>query len=278
MNCQHSAFYKFVSIADPHQVVKQLKIAANALLGSVLVAGEGINGTLAGKPKDLDAFEQALTQDPNFDGLFTGIRFQRTDCQSAPFGRLKIRVRPEIVDIGTAKFEPKGAGIDVRPEDWDALIAKDDVVLLDNRNHFEFALGHFSGAQDPGVFNYRDFAAFVEQNLPEWQRSGKRIAMYCTGGIRCEKTSQWLAAQGVEALQLEGGILNYLRQKQVNNPATISQSWQGDCFVFDNRMALDSNLQEKAIDPSQVYIHERDEWRLNRARRLVEAVAGRSQK
>jgi len=280
MQCQHSAFYRFITIADPHAVVRQLKIAANGLLGSVLVAGEGINGTLAGAAHQLDGFERALTQDAAFEGLFTGIRFQRTDCQTAPFARLKIRVRPEIVDIGTPAFEAKGQGIDVSPADWDALIAEDDVVLLDNRNHFEFALGHFNGAQDPAVFNYRDFAAFVEQNLASWQLSGKRIAMYCTGGIRCEKTSQWLAAKGIESLQLQGGILNYLRQKQAaelssaqaNSPASVSKSWQGDCFVFDNRMALDSNLQEKTLDPEQVYTHENDEWRLNRARRLVSAV------
>jgi UPF0176 protein len=273
LNIQHIAFYRFVPIADPLRVVEQLKLVAQKLLGSVLVAKEGINGTLAGDPEDLDAFELALTQGNGFAGLFSGMRFKRTSCARAPFAKLKIRVRPEIVDIGVPKFEPIGDGIDVSPDAWDALIAADDVVLLDNRNHFEYTLGHFTSAIDPGVFNYRDFAGYIEQNLPDWQKSGKRIAMYCTGGIRCEKTSQWLASQGVQALQLQGGILNYLRYKQSGEKTGENQVWQGDCFVFDNRMALDSQLEEKAVDPAQVYTHARDAWRLNRARRLEGAVA-----
>ena len=276
MNIQHIAFYRFVAIADPHRVVEQLKRAAQALLGTVLVASEGINGTLAGAPGDLDAFELSLTQGVEFAGLFTGMRFQRTMCARDPFAKLKIRVRPEIVDVGVPSFDANGEGIDVSPAEWDALIEQEDVVLLDNRNHFEYTLGHFTGAIDPGVFNYRDFANYIEQNLPAWQKNGKRIAMYCTGGIRCEKTSQWLAAQGVQALQLQGGVLNYLRHKQSlkqSSPQTSnSQAWQGDCFVFDNRMTLNSQLQEKAVDPAQVYTHERDAWRLNRARRLEGAV------
>jgi UPF0176 protein len=265
---QHSAFYRFVSIPDPAEIAAQIQAIAQReqLLGSVLLATEGINGTLAGTADALDRAERDFRDTAPLAAFFSGLRFQRSDCQTAPFAKLKVRVRPNIVDIGVPSFATRGGGVAVAPKDWGALIAQDDVVLLDNRNHFEFALGHFQQAQDPGVFHYRDFARYVQENLAHWQRQNKRIAMYCTGGIRCEKTCDWLAEQGVTAYQLDGGILNYLRTQ----PQT--EAWQGQLFVFDNRTALDANLHESTATPDMVYQHPNDAWRLQRARELMRSV------
>ncbi len=269
MDIYHIAFYRFVHLADAQAVVNIVRELATNLLGSVLIAPEGINGTLAGNAAQLDEFERALAADPRLAMLFFDMRFQRTKCLTAPFQRLKVHLKAEIVQIGVDGVDPNvfgSSGIDVSPQDWDALIARDDVVLIDNRNHFEFELGRFAGALDPGVSRYQDFAQFMEQNLPLWQAQGKQIAMYCTGGIRCEKTSAWLATQKVSAFQLDGGILNYLRVKE-----GAASAWDGACFVFDNRMALDKNLHEQATTPEAIYRAPEDAWRLARAQRLVAA-------
>ena len=272
MDIYHIAFYRFVRIADAQAVVNIVRELAAALLGAVLIAPEGINGTLAGNALQLDEFERALTADSRLDSLFSGMRFQRTECLTAPFQRLKVHLKAEIVQIGVDGVDanvgtPECAGINVSPQDWDALIAREDVVLIDNRNHFEFALGRFAGALDPGVSRYQDFAQFMELNLPLWQAQGKQIAMYCTGGIRCDKTSAWLATQKLSAFQLDGGILNYLRVKE-----GAASAWDGACFVFDNRMALDKNLHEQATTPEAIYRAPEDAWRLARAQRLVAAT------
>jgi UPF0176 protein len=264
----HISFYRFVALSEPHAIAVALREIASELLGVVLLASEGINGTLAGSADALDRFESALASDARFGGAFVALRFQRTACVRPPFAKLKVHVRKEIVHIGVNDVDAlQAGGVDVAPEAWDALIARDDVVLIDNRNHFEYALGHVRGALDPKVSLYSDFARFMQENLPHWQAAGKQIAMYCTGGIRCEKTSAWLAGQGVRAYQLEGGILNYLRCKQ-GQPS----QWQGECFVFDNRMALDANLQESALAAEAIYRDPEDAWRLARARRLAQAT------
>ena len=268
MDIYHIAFYRFVPLADAQHVVNIVRELASALLGAVLVAPEGINGTLAGGTAQLDEFESAMASDPRLAKLFSGMRFQRTKCLTAPFQRLKVHLKAEIVQIGVDDVDPNASlgGINVSPQDWDALIAREDIVLIDNRNHFEFELGHFAGAIDPGVSRYQDFARFMSENLPLWQAQGKSIAMYCTGGIRCEKTSAWLATQNISAFQLDGGILNYLRVK-----AGAASRWDGACFVFDNRMALDKNLCEQSFAPEAVYRAPEDAWRLARAKRLAAA-------
>ncbi len=269
MDIYHIAFYRFVSIPDAESIVVIVRELAAALQGAVLIAPEGINGTLAGTAAQLDCFEQALTSDQRLTALFSGMRFQRTKCKTRPFARLKVHLKAEIVQIGVDNVDPNAEstrGIDVSPQDWDALIARDDVVLIDNRNHFEHELGRFSGAIDPGVSRYQNFADFMTANLPAWQAQGKKIAMYCTGGIRCEKTSAWLATQKISAYQLDGGILNYLRVK-----AGAASAWEGACFVFDNRMALDRSLSEQAFAPEDIYSAPEDAWRLARAQRLAGA-------
>jgi UPF0176 protein len=281
MKILHIAFYRFVRLDDPQRTAIAMREIASGLTGSVLIAIEGVNGTLAGGASALDQFEQALCSDRRFGGAFEGLRFQRTECVTPPFQRLKVHVKAEVVQIGVADVDlfahSDAAGINVAPQDWDALIARADVVLIDNRNHFEFALGHFRGALDPNVSRFQDFAQFMTENLPGWAAAGKKIAMYCTGGIRCEKTSAWLAAQNVQAYQLDGGVLNYLGVKSRDNDTadktvrnTEPSAWTGDCFVFDNRMALDKNLTEQKILPEQVYAAPEDAWRLARARRLAD--------
>jgi UPF0176 protein len=152
----------------------------------------------------------------------------------------------------------------LKPQEWRELIARDDVVLLDNRNSFEYKLGRFKGAIDPGVQHFRDFPRYVQDNVSQWKEEGKKVAMYCTGGIRCEKTSAWMRDMGVEVFELQGGILTYLKEMP---DAEID--WQGECFVFDSRVALDAKLRETDTTPEDVYKDEPDaEWRLNRAKRL----------
>ena len=261
----HIAFYKFVELADPDAVAAWLRSVTVAVKGSVLVAREGINGVLAGTDEALQGVESALRQDPRFADL----SFKRSACTTEPFGRMKVHSRPEIVSVGLPTHDTSGpGGVDVSPEDWRRLITEDDVVLLDNRNSFEFRLGHFQGAIDPGVTHFRDFPRYVESHAAQWRAEGKRVAMYCTGGIRCEKTGAWMRQTlGLPVYQLEGGILNYFQTLP-----DAERDWQGECFVFDNRIALDTRLRETATTAEQVYADEPDgEWRLLRARRLDEA-------
>lgn len=261
----HIAFYKFAKLADADAVVTVCRELTQDLLGSILIADEGINGVLAGDAAALDRFEQALRTDPRLDGAFSNIVFKRSACKTAPFARMKVHRKSEIVFLGVDNVDAIGkTGIDVSPQEWRELIAQDDVVVIDNRNSFEFRLGKFKNAIDPGVDNFRDFPKYIEEHVPEWQASGKRVAMYCTGGIRCEKTSAWMLDMGVPVYQLEGGILNYFLEMP-----DAEKDWEGECFVFDNRIALDTKMQETDTTLEDVYGGEPDwEWRLQRAKRL----------
>ena len=260
----HIAFYKFVLLDDADGVVAHLRMLTTNLLGSILVASEGINGMLAGAPSQLDDFQQALQTDGYFAGKFAGIAFKRSACVTAPFGKMKVYKKPEIVPLGIADVDATKTGINVSPAEWRKLIAEDDVVLLDNRNSFEYRLGRFRNAIDPHVTNFRDFPKYVEAHAQSWQAQGKRVAMYCTGGIRCEKTSAWMKALNIPVFQLEGGILNYFQQMP-----DAEKDFEGECFVFDNRIALDTTLHETATTLDDVYGAEPDgEWRLKRAKEL----------
>ncbi|MNR82285.1 putative rhodanese-related sulfurtransferase [compost metagenome] len=261
----HIAFYKFARLADAEAVVTVCRELTRDLLGSILIADEGINGVLAGSAAALDSFEQALRSDPRLGGAFSNIVFKRSACKTAPFARMKVHRKSEIVFLGVDNVDAIGrTGIDVSPQEWRELIAQDDVVVIDNRNSFEFKLGKFKNAVDPGVDNFRDFPKYIEDHVPEWQASGKRVAMYCTGGIRCEKTSAWMLDMGVPVYQLEGGILNYFLEMP-----DAEKDWEGECFVFDNRIALDTKMQETDTTLEDVYGGEPDwEWRLQRAKRL----------
>jgi UPF0176 protein len=261
---QHSAFYKFVALADAPALAQALRPLTQKLLGAVWVAPEGINGVVAGEAQALDAFEQGLLS--GFGGCFAGMPFKRSACVTAPFKRMRVLQKPELVPLGVAGIDTsQPTGVVLAPQEWRALMAQDDVVLIDNRNSFEYRLGHFNKAIDPQVAHFRDFARFMQRHAADWKAQGKRVAMYCTGGIRCEKTSAWMASSGLQVYQLEGGILNYFAQMP-----DAEADWQGECFVFDNRIALDTQLQETATTLEQVYEAQPDgAWRLERARRLM---------
>lgn len=260
----HIAFYAFVPLDNPEAVVQSVRLLAQGLSGSVLVAGEGINGVLAGSATLLDAFESALTAPAFCGGILSHLVFQRSGCKTAPFGRLKVHLKDEIVALGIPQVNTCSAGgIDVSPQHWRTMLDDDDVIVIDNRNSFEFRLGHFRSAIDPQVANFRDFSGYIADHAPAWQAAGKRIAMYCTGGIRCEKTSAWMQDVGIDLYQLQGGILNYFRTMP-----DAERDWEGECFVFDNRIALDTRLQETATTAEEVYADAADAWRLARARRL----------
>jgi UPF0176 protein len=237
----HDAFYRFVKIDDPDGLVAILEQLCKqaGVLGSILVAEEGLNGMLAGTEAQLKIVRDWLESDPRFTGLLV----KRTACDDLPFKRLKIKLKNEIVPLGLPTVDATSkTGVNVSPLEWRELIQRSDVVLLDNRNSFEYALGHFKNAIDPGVHHFRDFADYVESHLPQWQ--DKTVAMYCTGGIRCEKTSAWLADLGVQVYQLEGGILNYFKEIP-----DAEKDYEGTCFVFDERRLLDTTLQEVKPQP-----------------------------
>ncbi len=258
----HSAFYRFTPLADAAAVAARLRELTRGLLGSILVAQEGINGTVAGEAPALD--------DPLFAGRFAGMAFKHSACSTVPFGRMKVHCKPEIVAVGVP-LSPVPAGSSLSPAEWREFIARDDVVVIDNRNSFEYRLGRFRGAIDPQVANFRDFPKFIEAHAPAWAAQGKRVAMYCTGGIRCEKTSGWMQGLGLDVHQLEGGILNYFQSMP-----DAAGDWQGECFVFDNRIALDTQLRETPTTLEDVYAGEPDgQWRIERARRLQAAVPGK---
>ncbi|MBC7436015.1 MAG: hypothetical protein H7332_08095 [Bdellovibrionales bacterium] len=263
----HCAFYQFAEIGDVQAAVHELRRLTHGLNGSVLVAAEGINGAVAGEPAALDVFEAALLASPVFNGRLQGMAFKRSACTTAPFARMKVHHKHEIVAVGVpAQAVPLGSQL--APQAWRELIAQDDVVVLDNRNSFEYRLGHFRGAVDPQVSSFRDFPRYVQAHAQAWAAAGKRVAMYCTGGIRCEKTSGWMQGLGLTVYQLEGGILNYFQAMP-----DAARDWQGECFVFDNRIALDTHLNETPTTLEDVYQGEPDgEWRMARARRLQAGV------
>jgi len=270
----HDSFYRFTDLGDTDAVaraVDTLRALTRDLSGCILVAQEGVNAMLAGRVAQLDAFYAALGAEPVLGPLMRDLPIKRSGCITPPFQRMKVHHRAEVLPLGVPGVNAVGhVGQALSPAQWREMLDRDDVVLIDNRNSFEFRLGRFRGAIDPQVQHFRDFPAWVEAQLPTWQAEGKTVAMYCTGGIRCEKTSAWLAQRGVAMLELDGGILNYFAQLP-----DAERDWQGECFVFDNRVALDTRLQETGTTPEQVYASGEadDVWRLARARRLAEAAA-----
>ena len=266
----HTAFYRFTPLADAAAATATLRELAQKLFGAITVAPEGLNGAVAGTPAAVLAFEAALQRADVLGGAFAGMPFKHSACITPPYARLKVLLKPEIVALGLPGAEnlPLPNADDdshLSPQQWRALLQRDDLVLLDNRNHFEFRLGHFKGAADPEVRHFRDFVAYVETHAPAWREAERPVAMYCTGGIRCDKTAPWLRSLGLQVLQLDGGILNYFQQLP-----DAELDWQGECFVFDRRIALNPALQETPTTAEQVF-DEADPgegWRLARAKRL----------
>ena len=226
-----AALYHFTRFEDPAALQAPLRAvcAANAVRGSLLLAGEGINGTIAG-PRD--GLNEVLAHIRGLPGC-AGLEWKESTSDSPPFGRLKVRLKKEIVTLGVPGVDPKAAvGHYVRAQDWNALISAPDVAVIDTRNDYETAIGTFRGAVDPETESFRDFPAWWEANKDRFHN--KRIAMFCTGGIRCEKSTNYLISQGIEEVyHLKGGILQYL--EDVPEEESL---WQGECFVFDERVSV----------------------------------------
>ena len=245
-----AAFYQFSSLPDFRDLREPLRALCNDLdlKGSVLLAHEGINGTLAGSPEAIDQFVAGLRHGDLFGGRLDQLELKFSSAATMPFGRLKVRLKKEIVTFGDAIADPtRQVGAYVAPEDWNALIAAPDTVLIDTRNAFEVAMGTFEGATDPDIASFGQFKDFAARHLDP--KRDRKIAMFCTGGIRCEKASSYLLSQGfAEVYHLKGGILNYLE-----HIAESESRWRGQCFVFDERVALGHGLRERNAE------HQRDE-------------------
>jgi UPF0176 protein len=234
-----AALYRFTRFEDPAALRPGLQALCEAqgVKGTLLLAPEGINGTIAGSAGGIAAVLEAIRALPGCAGL----QCKQSLAEEMPFGRAKVRVKREIVTMGTPGVDPAAAvGRYVAPADWNALIADPEVAVIDTRNDYEVAIGSFAGAIDPGTRSFRDFPAWWQANRDRFE--GKRLAMFCTGGIRCEKATSWLLDQGVEEVHhLEGGILKYL--EEVPEEESL---WQGACFVFDGRVSLEHGLREGA--------------------------------
>ncbi|NNE00142.1 MAG: rhodanese-related sulfurtransferase [Pirellulaceae bacterium] len=232
-----AALYRFVtlddyaSLRDPILAVMQRA----AVRGSLLLAAEGINGTVAGSRQGIDQVLAYLRSDPRL----TSLEVKESLCEEMPFKRTRVRLKKEIVTMGVQGIDPNDAvGTYVDPKDWNHLISDPDVTVIDTRNDYEVAIGTFRGAQNPDTHTFREFPEYVDTHLDPHEH--KKVAMFCTGGIRCEKSTALLKAKGFDQVyHLRGGILKYLEQV----PAEESL-WEGDCFVFDQRVAVGHALEE----------------------------------
>jgi UPF0176 protein len=237
-----AAFYQFTALPDFRDLREPLRAicAGLALKGSVLLAHEGLNGTLAGSAEAIAALIEELRRGALFCGRLDRLELKFSHAAAMPFQRLKIRLKKEIVTLGDSAADPaRQAGTYVDPADWNDLIATPDTLVIDTRNAFEVAMGTFPGAVDPGIRNFGQFKQFAAQHLDPAKH--RRVAMFCTGGIRCEKASAYLLARGfAEVYHLKGGILKYLE----GVPEAESR-WRGECFVFDERVALGHGLRER---------------------------------
>jgi UPF0176 protein len=237
-----AAFYQFAALPDFRELREPLRAicAGLELKGSVLLAHEGINGTLAGSRDAICTLIAELRDGALFGGRLDNLELKFSSASAMPFARLKIRLKKEIVTLGDAKTDPtKAAGTYVDAADWNDLIAASDTLVIDTRNAFEVAMGSFAGAVDPGIKRFGQFKDFAARALDP--RKHKKIAMFCTGGIRCEKASSYLLSRGfAEVYHLKGGILKYLEAV----PESESR-WRGECFVFDERVALGHGLRER---------------------------------
>ena len=248
MPCKVAAFYQFVALPDFRELREPLRAfcAGLGLKGSVLLAAEGINGTVAGSEDGISALVEELRHGEVFGGRLDKLELKFSQAEAMPFGRMKVRLKKEIVTLGDKTADPtRQVGVYVDPSEWNALIASPDTLVIDTRNKFEVAMGTFEGAIDPTIASFGQFRDFVAQQLDPGKH--KKIAMFCTGGIRCEKASALLLAHGFgEVYHLKGGILKYLEEV----PEAKSR-WRGECFVFDERVALGHGLRERVKGDAQ---------------------------
>jgi UPF0176 protein len=240
-----AAFYQFAALPDFSELREPLRAvcAELRLKGSVLLAHEGINGTLAGSAEAIGDLVKALRDGGLFGGRLDNLELKFSQSAAMPFQRLKIRLKKEIVTLGDPKADPtRQVGTYVDPADWNALISAPDMLVIDTRNAFEVAMGTFAGAVDPGIRSFGQFKDFAARHLDPVRH--RKVAMFCTGGIRCEKATAYLLSRGfAEVYHLKGGILKYLE----GVPETESR-WRGECFVFDDRVALGHGLRQRGTE------------------------------
>ena len=236
-----AALYKFVDLPDYEAIQPVLlkRCLSLGIKGTLLLAKEGINGTVSGTRESIDALLDYLLEDPRF----TGLSHKESQNEELPFYRMKVKLKKEIVTMGVEGIDPKHiVGTYVDPKDWNALISDPDVVLVDTRNYYEYEIGTFEGAVNPNTTTFRELPAYVAKNLDP--KAHKKIAMFCTGGIRCEKSTAYMKEQGFdEVYHLHGGILKYL--EEVPEAESL---WRGECFVFDNRVAVNHQLEKGSYD------------------------------
>ncbi|MAM35207.1 MAG: hypothetical protein CMH28_09045 [Micavibrio sp.] len=232
-----AALYKFVSLDDLPKLQKTIREASERLdiCGTLLLAPEGINGTIAGVG---DALDEIVSLLDDLADIKSG-ELKYSSAQERPFRRMKVRLKKEIITMRQPEADPtKQVGTYVEPKDWNTILNDPDVVVLDTRNTYETAVGMFKGAVDPETRVFTEFSDFVSSNLDP--KKNKKVAMYCTGGIRCEKASSYMLANGFEEVyHLKGGILQYLEDVKPEESL-----WDGACFVFDRRVAINHGLEE----------------------------------
>lgn len=231
-----AALYQFASLPDYASLQAPLLqcCTVNKVSGTILLAAEGINGTIAGSREGIDAVIAHIHSDERLRKL----EYKESRAETMPFHRMKVRLKKEIVTLGVPGINPAHeAGTYVKPEDWNALISDPDVVVIDTRNHYEVAIGSFEGALNPGTKSFRELPARLANEDSLKQKP--KVAMFCTGGIRCEKSTAYMRSLGYdEVFHLEGGILKYL--ETVPKEESL---WHGECFVFDNRVSVKHGLE-----------------------------------
>jgi len=244
-----AAFYRFVPLTDPDGLRPAIRALCESegVRGTVLLAPEGINGTVAGPASGIHRLFAHLRSIPGLDGL----DFQPTQADYLPFEKLKVRLKREIVTLRQQADPLEQVGEYVDPDRWNALLDDPEVMVIDTRNSHEIELGSFPGAVDPGTRSFGEFPDFVDTLDP-----ARPVAMFCTGGIRCEKATSYLLSRGFSKVyHLEGGILRYLRDTSGED-----NKWQGECFIFDQRFALDAQLRPRYAGPDEGRAHLRDGW------------------
>jgi UPF0176 protein len=248
MTYEVAALYQFVPLPDFRELKDPLhKLCLDlGIRGTLLLAHEGINGTVAGSHEAIDALMTELRESTLFMGRLDNLELKFSTATEMPFQRMKVRLKKEIVTLGDPQTDPlRRVGTYVTPAEWNRLLDEAGIVLLDTRNDFEVEMGTFEGAVDPRIKRFSEFKDFVKNELDPTQH--RKVAMFCTGGIRCEKASSYMLAQGFEEVfHLKGGILKYLEEV----PETESR-WNGGCFVFDERVALGHGLVEQAGETGQ---------------------------
>ncbi|GAA6167447.1 rhodanese-related sulfurtransferase [Sessilibacter corallicola] len=236
-----AAMYRFVRLEDFEEIKPKLLAFCNeqGIKGTLLLANEGINGTVSGSRESIDALLSYLKSDPRLEAL----EHKESFYDDQPFYRMKVKLKKEIVTMGVEGIDPnKVVGTYVKPKDWNALISDPDVIVVDTRNDYEYAIGTFQNAVNPNTTTFREFPDYVKNNLnPE---KHKKVAMFCTGGIRCEKSTAYLKERGFdEVYHLQGGILKYFEDVEENESL-----WDGECFVFDNRVSVNQSLEKGIYD------------------------------